>query len=207
MNRALVGMTEEDEAEVEAEEEDNEDKINKIIESRRLLTNASYLAFTATPKNKTLELFGIPDPQPDGKVKHLPFHNYSMKQAIDEKFIMDVLTNYTPVSRYFNVVKSIDDDPQFDSKRAQGKLRRYVENHEYAINQKAGIIVDHFNDSVFKPNKIGGEARAMVVVDGVDRAIRYHNAIREIISQRELHFRALVAFSGPEKWKASMTRR
>ena len=199
VNRALVGMTEEDEAEVEAEEEDNEDKINKIIESRRLLTNASYLAFTATPKNKTLELFGIPDSQPDGKVKHLPFHNYSMKQAIDEKFIMDVLTNYTPVSRYFNVVKSIDDDPQFDSKRAQGKLRRYVENHEYAINQKAGIIVDHFNDSVFKPNKIGGEARAMVVVDGVDRAIRYHNAIREIISQRELHFRALVAFSGSRK--------
>ena len=199
VNRALVGMTEEDEAEVESEEEDNEDKINKIIESRRLLTNASYLAFTATPKNKTLELFGIPDPQPDGKVRHLPFHNYSMKQAIEEKFIMDMLANYTPVSRYFNVVKSIDDDPQFDSKRAQSKLLRYVENHEYAINQKAAIIVDHFNDSVFKPNKIGGEARAMVVVDGVDKAIRYHSAIREIIGQRELPFRALVAFSGSRK--------
>ena len=136
------------------EEEDQdtfEDQINRIIESRRMLTNASYLAFTATPKNKTLELFGTPVPQPDGKVRHLPFHNYTMKQAIEEGFIMDVLTNYTPVSRYFNVIKSIDDDPKFDSKRARSKLRRYVENHEYAITQKAGIIIDHFNDSVFTP--------------------------------------------------------
>ena len=188
--------------EVTAEEDDEdtfEDQINRIIESRRLLSNASYLAFTATPKNKTLELFGVPAPQPDGTVKHLPFHNYTMKQAIEEGFIMDVLTNYTPVNRYFNLVKSIDDDPQFDSKRAQRKLRRYVENHEYAIAQKAAIIVDHFNDSVFAPRKMGGQARAMVVVDGVDRAIRYYNAIRELVSQRELTFKPLVAFSGARK--------
>ena len=178
------------------DEDTFEDQINRIIESRRLLANASYLAFTATPKNKTLELFGAPDPQPDGTVKHLPFHNYTMKQAIQEGFIMDVLTNYTPVNRYFNVVKSIDDDPQFDSKRAQGKLRRYVENHEYAVAQKAGIIVDHFNDSVFMPKKMGGQARAMVVVDGVDRAIRYYHAIRDLISERGLAFRPIVAFSG-----------
>ena len=100
------------EATPEAEEEDDyEDQINRIIESRRLLSNASYLAFTATPKNRTLEIFGNPDPQPDGTVKHLPFHSYTMKQAIEERFIMDVRTNYIPVSRYFNVVKSIDDDP------------------------------------------------------------------------------------------------
>ena len=184
----------------EEEDEDTfEDQVNRIIESRRMLTNASYLAFTATPKNKTLEMFGIPDPQPDGKVRHLPFHNYTMKQAIEEGFIMDVLTNYTPISRYFNVIKSIDDDPKFDSKRARSKLRRYVENHEYAITQKAGIIIDHFNDSVFTPKKMGGEARAMVVVDGVDRAIRYYHAIRGIITERELPFRALVAFSGARK--------
>ena len=184
----------------EEEDEDTfEDQVNRIIETRRMLTNASYLAFTATPKNKTLEMFGIPDPQPDGKVRHLPFHNYTMKQAIEEGFIMDVLTNYTPVSRYFNVIKSIDDDPKFDSKRARSKLRRYVENHEYAITQKAGIIIDHFNDSVFTPKKMGGEARAMVVVDGVDRAIRYYHAIRGIITERELPFRALVAFSGARK--------
>ena len=189
------------EAPADDDDEDTfEDQINRIIESRRLLVNASYLAFTATPKNKTLELFGTPDPQPDGTVKHLPFHNYTMKQAIQEGFIMDVLTNYTPVNRYFNVVKSIDDDPQFDSKRAQGKLRRYVENHEYAVAQKAGIIVDHFNDSVFMPKKMGGQARAMVVVDGVDRAIRYYHAIRDLISERGLTFRPIVAFSGSRKF-------
>ena len=179
------------------EDEDTfEDQINRIIESRKLLTNASYFAFTATPKNKTLELFGIPAPQADGTVKHLPFHVYTMKQAIQEGFIMDVLANYTPVSRYFNVVKSIEDDPQFDSRRAQKKLRRYAENHDYAINQKAGIIVDHFNESVFVPKRMGGEARAMVVVDGVDRAIRYYNAINDRIADEGLTFRALVAFSG-----------
>ena len=185
----------------EDEEDDDtfEDQINRIIESRRLLSNASYLAFTATPKNKTLEIFGTPDPQPDGTVRHLPFHNYTMKQAIEERFIMDVLTNYTPINRYFNVIKSVVDDPQFDSKRAQRKLRRYVENHEYAVAQKAAIIVDHFNDSVFVPKKMGGQARAMLVTDGVDRAVRYYNAIRDLLHQRELPFRALVAFSGSRK--------
>ena len=183
----------------EDDEDTFEDQINRIIESRKLLSNASYLAFTATPKNKTLELFGSPDPQPDGTVKHFPFHNYTMKQAIEEGFIMDVLTNYTPINRYFNLVKSIDDDPQFDSKRAQRKLRRYVENHEYAIAQKAAIIVDHFNDSVFVPRKMGGQARAMVVVDGVERAIRYYNAVRELVDQRGLTFKPLVAFSGSRK--------
>ena len=189
------------EGKVDDEEDQDtfEDQINRIIESRRLLSNASYLAFTATPKNKTLELFGTPDPRPDGTVKHLPFHNYTMKQAIQEGFIMDVLTNYTPIRRYFNLVKCIDDDPQFDSKRAQRKLRQYVENHEYAIAQKAAIIVDHFDGSVFAPKKMGGQARAMVVVDGVDRAIRYYNAIKELLHQRELPFRALVAFSGSRK--------
>ena len=186
-------------ADDEEDQDTFEDQINRIIESRRLLSNASYLAFTATPKNKTLELFGIPNSQPDGTVKHLPFHNYTMKQAIEERFIMDVLRDYTPISRYFNVIKSIDDDPKFDSKRARSKLRRYVENHDYAIAQKAGIIVDHFNDSVFTPKKMGGQARAMLVTDGVDRAIRYYNAIRGIITERELPFRALVAFSGARK--------
>ena len=184
------------------EDEDTyEDQINRIIESRRLLPNASYFAFTATPKNKTLELFGIPDPQPGGAVKHLPFHVYTMKQAIQEGFIMDVLAHYTPVDRYFNLVKSIEDDPQFDTKRAHRKLRRYVENHQDAIRQKAEVIVDHFNDSVFLPKKIGGQARAMVVADGVDRAIGYYHAIRAIIQERGLSFSALVAFSGSREFE------
>ena len=186
----------------QASDEDDdsyEDQVNRIIESRRLLSNASYFAFTATPKNKTLELFGIPDPQADGTVRHLPFHSYTMKQAIQEEFIMDVLANYTPVNRYFNLIKSVEDDPEFDSRRAQKRLRQYVENHQHAISEKARIIVDHFNESVFIPKKIDGQARAMVVTDGVERAIRYYNAIRGIINEEGLPFKPLVAFSGSRR--------
>ena len=173
-----------------------EDQINRIIENRRLLDNASYFAFTATPKNKTLELFGDASPQPDGTVKHLPFHTYSMKQAIQEGFILDVLGSHTTVNSYFGLIKAIDDDPEFDSKRAQRRLRRYVEGHEYAVRRKAEIIVDHFHEAVFRPQKIGGQARAMVVTDGVDRAIEYHHAISAYIKQNGYPYRSIIAFSG-----------
>ena len=173
-----------------------EDQINRIIENRRLLDNASYFAFTATPKNKTLELFGEPDPQPDGAVKHLPFHSYTMKQAIQEGFILDVLGNHTTVDSYFGLVKKIDDDPEFDSKRAQRRLRRYVEGHQYAVAIKAQIMVDHFHESVFLPRKIDGHARAMVVTDGVDRAIAYHHAISAYITENGYPYRSIIAFSG-----------
>ena len=178
------------------EEEDYEDQINRIIEGRKMLDNASYFAFTATPKNKTLELFGDASPQPDGTVKHLAFHSYTMKQAIQEGFILDVLGNYTNIQSYFNLVKMIDDDPEFDSKRAQRRLRHYVEGHEYAVRAKAEIMVDHFNESVFSPRLMGGKARAMVVTDGVNRAIDYYLAISDYVSEKELPFRAIVAFSG-----------
>ena len=173
-----------------------EDQINRIIENRRLLDNASYFAFTATPKNKTLELFGEPDPQPDGAVKHLPFHSYTMKQAIQEGFILDVLGNHTTVDSYFGLVKKIDDDPEFDSKRAQRRLRRYVEGHDYAVAIKAQIMVDHFHESVFLPRKIDGHARAMVVTDGVERAIAYHHAISAYITENGYPYRSIIAFSG-----------
>ena len=178
------------------EEEDFEDQINRIIGSRRMLDNASYFAFTATPKNKTLELFGNPSPQPDGAVKHLPFHSYTMKQAIQEGFILDVLQNYTGIQSYFNLIKKIDDDPEFDSKRAQRRLRHYVEGHETAIRSKAEIILDHFNESIFTPQLQGARARAMVVTDGVDRAIDYYLAINQYIQEKEFPFRAIIAFSG-----------
>ena len=178
------------------EEEDYEDQINRTIEGRKMLDNASYFAFTATPKNKTLELFGDASPQPDGTVKHLAFHSYTMKQAIQEGFILDVLGNYTSIRSYFNLVKMIDDDPEFDSGRAQRRLRHHVEGHEYAIRAKAEIMVDHFNESVFSPRLMGGKARAMVVTDGVNRAIDYYLAISEYIRERELPFRAIAAFSG-----------
>ena len=189
MNMALGDQPEE-------EEEEYEDQINRIIEGRKMLDNASYFAFTATPKNKTLELFGAASAQPDGTVKHLPFHSYSMKQAIQEGFILDVLENYTSIQSYFNLVKKIDDDPEFDSKRAQRRLRHYVEGHEYAIRSKAEIIVDHFHESVFSPQLLGGKARAMLVTDGVDRAIDYYLAIKDYIARRELPFRPIIAFSG-----------
>ena len=183
---------------VDDEDDENtfEDQINNIIESRRLLPNASYFAFTATPKNKTLELFGEPAPQPDGTIKHLPFHAYTMKQAIQEGFILDVLGNHTTIDSYFNLVKKVNDDPEFDSKRAQRKLRKYVEGHEYAIATKAEIMVDHFHESVFLPRKIDGRARAMVVTDGVDRAIAYYHAINTYIAEHRYPYKAIVAFSG-----------
>ena len=183
--------------EVDVDEDDTfEDQINKIIESKKLLSNASYFAFTATPKNRTLELFGDPASQPDGSTKHLPFHSYTMKQAIQEGFILDVLGSYTPVDSYYNLVKKIEDDPEFDSSRAQRRLRRYVEGHEHAIGLKAQIMVDHFHQSVAGPKKIGGQARAMVVTDGIQRAISYYHAIRDYLEERGSSHRAIVAFSG-----------
>ena len=183
-------------ADAEEYEDTYEDKINRVIESRRMLSNASYFAFTATPKSRTLELFGAPDPQPDGTVKHLPFHSYTMKQAIQEGFILDVLSSYTPVNSYYNLVKKIEDDPEFDSKKAQRKLRRYVEGHEHAIRLKAEIMVDHFLRNVMAPGKVGGQARAMVVTDGIQRAMDYYHAIRDYLAERRSPHKAIVAFSG-----------
>ena len=157
--------------------EDIEDAINNIITSRRMLSNASYFAFTATPKNKTLEIFGVPYKEGD-TIKHRPFHSYTMKQAIQEGFILDVLQNYTPVYSYYKLIKAIESDPEFDIKKAKKKLRRYVESHNYAIRQKAEIMVDHFIEQVIGRHKIGGMARCMIVCSGVERAIQYYHAVR-----------------------------
>ena len=178
------------------EEETYEDRINRVMESRKLLPNASYFAFTATPKNKTLEIFGAPDPQPDGSVRHHAFHSYSMKQAIQEGFILDVLAHYTPVASYYRLAKTVEDDPEFDARRAQKKLRRYVEGSDHAISLKAEIMVDHFHDQVLAQNKIGGAARAMVVTNGIERAVQYYHAIRDYLQERKSRYQALVAFSG-----------
>ena len=184
------------EAGEEGEEETYEDRINRVMESRKLLPNASYFAFTATPKNKTLEIFGTPDPQPDGTVRHHAFHSYTMKQAIQEGFILDVLAHYTPVASYYRLAKTVEDDPEFDTRKAQRKLRRFVEGSDHAIRLKAEIMVDHFHDQVLAQNKIGGAARAMVVTNGIERAIQYHHAIRDYLAERKSRCQALVAFSG-----------
>ena len=181
-------------------EETAEDQINLIMEGRKMLANASYFAFTATPKNKTLELFGVPDHQPDGAVKHHPFHSYTMKQAIQENFILDVLRHYTPVKSYYRLVKTVESDPEFDIRRAQKKLRRYVEGHDQAVQLKAEIMVDHFLEQVLKTQKIGGKARCMVVTDSVRRAIQYYHAIRGYLKERKSPYQAIVAFSGNHEY-------
>ena len=188
------------EAGEEEEEETFEDRINRLMESRKLLSNASYFAFTATPKNKTLEIFGAPDPRPDGKVRHLAFHSYTMKQAIQEGFILDVLAHYMPVQSYYKLAKTVEEDPEFDVRKAQKKLRRFVEGSGHAIRLKAEIMVDHFHDQVLAQNKIGGEARAMVVTNGVERAIQYYHAIRDYLRERKSRYRAFVAFSGEHEF-------
>ncbi len=185
------------EAGAEGEEETVEDVVNRLMTSRKLLPNASYFAFTATPKNKTLEIFGEPlPPDGEGKVRHRPFHPYTMKQAIEEGFILDVLQNYTAVDSYYRLVKTIEGDPEFDTRRAKKKLRRYVESHDHAIRLKAEIIVDHFHEQVLALNKIGGQARAMVVTSGIERALQYFHAIGDYLIELKSPHRAIVAFSG-----------
>ena len=185
---------------------DPEDEINdalqKRMDARRMLERASYFAFTATPKNKTLEMFGIEQPpDAEGKVKFKPFHNYSMKQAIEERFILDVLKCYTPVESYYKLVKTVEGDPEFDTKRARKKLRRYVESHDHAIRLKAEIMVDHFHEQVLALNKIGGKARAMVICSGIERAIQYFHAIKAYLQERKSPYQGIVAFSGEPEYQ------
>jgi len=177
------------------EEETVEDTINRIMEAKKLLPNASYFAFTATPKNKTLEIFGEARNEA-GQIKHYPFHSYTMKQAIQEGFILDVLKHYTPVNSYYKLIKTVESDPEFDTKRAKKKLRRYVESHDHAIRLKAEIMVDHFHEQVVSLNKIGGQGRAMVVTSGIERAIQYYHAFSDYLSERKSPYKAIVAFSG-----------
>ena len=186
-------------------DETTEDKINRIMESKKMLANASYFAFTATPKNKTLEIFGAPVPE-GGAIRHVPFHSYTMKQAIQEGFIIDVLRHYTTVGSYYRLVKTVEGDPEFDIKRAGSKLRRYVEDHDHAVRLKAEIMVDHFHEQVASLQKIGGQARAMVVTSSIQRAITYYYAIRDYLEERKSPYWAIVAFSGePEYHGAKVT--
>lgn len=202
MNLALSGLASEDEM-------DNEDKINAMMEGRKLLPNASYFAFTATPKNKTLETFGTlvvdengnPILNEDGEVQHRPFHSYTMKQAIQEGFILDVLKYYTPISSYYKLMKTVQDDPMFDKKRAQKNLRAFVESDSYTISQKAEMMVEHFHEQVISKGKIGGQARAMVVTSSIPRCVEYYYAINKCLAARHSPYKAIVAFSGEHKYQ------
>jgi len=175
------------------EEETTEDKILRIIEEQKLCANASYYAFTATPKNKTLETFGTYESS-DGKF--YPFHTYSMKQAIEEGFILDVLQNYTTYRSYYKLQKKIESDPKFDTKRAKKKLKEYVEGHPHAIRQKTEIMVDHFLEEVIGLRKINGQAKAMVVTSSIINAIRYKLAFDAYLREIQSSYKTIVAFSG-----------
>ena len=185
-------------------EEEPEDLVNEALEARmrgrKMLSNASYFAFTATPKNKTLEIFGVPVPGAEGKTAYRPFHSYTMKQAIQEGFILDVLKQYTPVNSYYKLVKTVEGDPEFDTKRARKKLRKYVESNDHAIRLKAEIMVDHFHEQVLALQKIGGAARAMVISSGIERAIQYFHAIGEYLKERKSPYQGIVAFSGEHEY-------
>lgn len=178
-----------------------EDKINTLIDGKKLAKNASYFAFTATPKNKTLEVFGREEIQPDGSKRFFPHYVYTMKQAIEEHFIMDVLRYYTPIQSFYKLSKTVEDDPLFDKKKAQRLLRYYVESNQYAIEQKAGIIVEHFHTEVIGRGKIGGRARAMVITSGIPRAIEYYKAINALLEQRKSPYKTIIAFSGTTKYE------
>ena len=130
------------------------------------------------------------------EVKHRPFHSYTMKQAIQEGFILDVLKYYTPVESYYRLAKTIPGDPLFDVKKARKKLRRYVEGHAKAIRDKTEIMVDHFLEQVIGQHKMGGQARAMLVTGSVERAIQYFFAFRDYLAEVKSPYQAIVAFSG-----------
>ena len=191
---------------VYTDDDDFEDKINTIIEGKKMAQNASYFAFTATPKNKTLEMFGEiitdengnPILNEDGTKKAKPHDVYTMKQAIEEKFILDVLKYYTPYQSYYHLIKTVSDDPLFDKKKANKILRSYVESDPHAIEEKAGIIVEHFYNNVRM--KIKGKARAMVVTHQIQRAIEYYFAIKKELEERKSQYKPMIAFSGEVRY-------
>lgn len=186
MNRAMGKINSEE------DEGDPQDKILEAMRSRKMRGNASYLAFTATPKNNTLEKFGVP--QEDGSFK--PFHLYSMKQAIEEGFILDVLANYTTYKSYYEIEKSIEDNPLFDTAKAQKKLRAYVERDKQTIATKAEIMLEHFISNIINKKKLKGKAKAMVVTQSIESAIKYYTALKNILKDKGNPFQIAIAFSG-----------
>ena len=182
---------------VNEEEDDPQDKILEVMRSRKMRGNASYLAFTATPKNNTLERFG--HKQADGKFR--PFHLYSMKQAIEEGFILDVLANYTTYKSYYEIEKSILDNPLFDTAKAQKKLKAYVEKDQQTIATKAEIMLEHFISHLVNTKKLKGKAKSIIATQSIESAIYYYFALKKLLEQKGNPFKIAIAFSGVKKIK------
>jgi len=183
-------QAEAEEAEAETPEEELEGAILAEMEKRGRLPNLSLFAFTATPKPKTLELFGTR--QENGRFA--PFHLYTMRQAIEEGFILDVLASYTTHKAYWRLLKTVEDDPRYDKQKAAYLLRSFVDLHPHAIAEKVRICVEHFVAQV--QAKIGGQAKAMIVTRSRRHAVRYRLAVDRYLSEKGHPFKALVAFSG-----------
>jgi len=187
-------LAEQEDAAEEAERGDSQDLLARSLEGRGRPHNLSFFAFTATPKAKTLELFGTPIDTYDGR-RFVPFHLYSMRQAIEESFILDVLSNYTTYKTFFRIEKAIRDDPEYDPARAKRAIARFVTLHPYNLAQRAEIVVEYFRERTAK--KIGRRAKAMVVTSSRFHAVRTKLAIDAYVAEKgypDVH--TLVAFSG-----------
>jgi len=169
-----------------------EEALARAVGARGRQANLSFFAFTATPKARTLEMFGTRNP---GTGKFDPFHLYSMRQAIEEGFILDVLANYVTYQTYWNIEKTVTDDPSYQAPKARRAIARFVSLHPSNLAQKAEIIVEHFRrHTAFK---IAGRAKAMVVTSSRLHAVRYKQAIDAYIAKQDYKdLSALVAFSG-----------
>lgn len=187
MGKAISNKNDKEMGEMDLEEE-----LIKIIENKKFQKNASYFAFTATPKPKTLEMFGSPC-EINGKKKFIPFHLYSMKQAIEEGFILDVLKGYITYRSYYEIV-SKNDNREYDKKKANAKLKAYVTNHIATIEKKATIMIEHFFQNIYK--KIGEKAKAMVVTSSRENAVKYYLFFKKYLQENYPEYQALVAFSG-----------
>jgi type I restriction enzyme, R subunit len=185
-----AGTLEEAAKEESADEPTLEDRIAEEIKARGRLPNVSTFAFTATPKPKTLELFGTK--RPDGKFE--PFSLYSMRQAIEEKFILDVLQNYTTHKVFWKLLKKVKDDPEYDREKANYLLRQFVDLHEHSIREKVRIMIEHF--AANSAHRINGKAKAMVVTRSRLHAVRYKLAVDAYLKEKAHPWKALVAFSG-----------
>lgn len=195
MKQVLTANTLED-AEIEdaTDEETVEDNIRHSMMARGKQDNLSFYAFTATPKPKTLEVFGVPNVEG----KPMPFHLYSMRQAIEEGFILDVLKGYTTYKTYFKITKKIEDDPELDKKKANQAIARFLSLHPHNLAQKTEVIVEHFRTITMK--KIGGKAKAMVVTSSRLHAYRYYQEFQRYLKEKAYtDIRVLVAFSGALK--------
>ena len=187
------------------DENDFENLVNKEIQSKNRPENVSFFAYTATPKQKTLEMFGTNKIDTygnlilneNGNPKFFPYHVYSMEQAIKEGFILDVLENYMTVDTYFKMIKKVKDDPQYDKGKATKLLMKYVEGHSVAIDKKLRIMLDHFNTTTI--NKINGKAKAMIVTSSRQSAVKYKLAFEELVKELKLPYKSLVAFTGNVK--------